>query len=116
MMLDAEEGKKDKEAVTLRYTHTCTPPAHTCKHTHTHTPLLKAPLPGHDIEPVLVDLILGGSKVPVTPQRVHEYVRWVVYLKITRTASCTKEPTLQYVMFCCLFVYLFVCLCVCFVL
>ena len=34
----------------------------------------QATLPG-SIEPLLVDLIPGGSKVPVTPDRVQEYVR-----------------------------------------
>ena len=36
--------------------------------------LLQAPLSG-SVEPFLVDLIPGGSKIPVTPDRVQEYVR-----------------------------------------
>ena len=36
----------------------------------------QAPLSGASTEPVLVELIPGGSKVPVTPERVQEYVRY----------------------------------------
>ena len=37
--------------------------------------LLQAPLSGQTSEPVFVDLVHDGSKIPVTPDRVQEYVR-----------------------------------------
>jgi E3 ubiquitin-protein ligase EDD1 len=57
MLLDAQEGKKSEEEFTATY----------CCY-------FEAPLSGA-LEPVLVDLIPGGSKIPVVPDRVQEYVR-----------------------------------------
>ena len=57
-MLDAELGKKDETEFAATY----------CSY-------FEAPLPGKFLEPVLVELIPGGSKIPVTANRVHEYVR-----------------------------------------
>ena len=37
-------------------------------------PSPQAPLSG-SVEPLLVDLIPGGSTIPVTPDRIQEYVR-----------------------------------------
>ena len=58
-MLDAELGKKDDREFAATY----------CSY-------FEAPLPGKFLEPVLVELIPGGSKIPVTAGRVHEYVRY----------------------------------------
>lgn len=36
-------------------------------------------LTGQSTETVFTDLIPGGSKIPVTPDRVEEYVRYLMY-------------------------------------
>ena len=55
-------------------------------HTHTHT---QAPLCGQNGDPKLVELIPGGSKIPVTQQRVREYVRYVPETNIFIAMYCT---------------------------
>jgi len=71
MMLDAEEGKKSKEEFLSAY----------CCY-------FEAPLSGPVAEPLLVELIPGGSKVPVTPERVQEYVRlYATFMMV----GCVKE-------------------------
>jgi hypothetical protein len=57
MLQDVQEEKKSEEDFTNTY----------CCY-------FEAPLSG-SVEPFLVDLIPGGSKIPVTPDRVQEYVR-----------------------------------------
>ena len=45
---------------------------------------MQAPLPGKFVEPVLVELVPGGSKMPVTPNSVQEYVRYIFMVGVGR--------------------------------
>lgn len=71
MMLDAEQGKKDDDEFMATY----------CSY-------FEAPLPGKFVEPVLVELVPGGSKVPVNLSRVQEYVRlYAMFMMV----GCVQE-------------------------